>query len=87
MKKDLTNYEELADRAERGDLQRRHTVYQGDGSEINLASMFIPVGHPLTGEAVVARTSTVRSTEPLDVAPITQAKREGMPKSALSKKQ
>lgn len=86
MKKDLTDYEALADRAERGDLQRGRTIYQGDGSEIDLASMFVPVGRPRAEEELALMTWKVRATESLDAAATTQAKREGMPKSALIRK-
>lgn len=56
MKNDNTNYEELADRAARGDLKPGRVVYRGDGSEIDLASVFAPTGQPRTDESESART-------------------------------
>lgn len=81
-----TDYERLADRAERGELSLGRTIHTGNGSPVDLEQMFIPTGRPRMDEPVAARTWKVRAAESLDATASAQARREGIPKSALIRK-
>lgn len=83
---DTTNYDALADKAERGELKQGTTVYSGDGRTVNLEDMFVPAGRPRAEEQKALRTWKIRANPNLDDAARKQAEREGMPKSALVRK-
>lgn len=83
---DHTDYEALADRAERGQIKVLGRAYQGDGSRIDLEDIFMATGRPRAEEANARRTWKVRATQELDEALEAQAHREDMPKSAVIRK-
>lgn len=84
--KDTTDYEALAARAERGELRTVRRIYEGDGSPIDLADIFMATGRPRMEEATARRTWKIRATDDLDDALTERAKRENLPKSALIRK-
>ncbi len=83
---DRTDYEALADRAERGEIAVLGRAYTGDGSRIDLGDIFVPTGRPRAEQAYARRTWKVRAPEELDEALEARAHSEDMPKSALIRK-
>ncbi|MDC4232460.1 ribbon-helix-helix domain-containing protein [Actinomyces sp. B33] len=83
---DTTDYEALAERAERGDLKTVRRIYEGDGRPINLADVFMATGRPRMEEATARHTWKTRATDELDAALTERARQENLPKSALIRK-
>ena len=87
MTKDMSDYDALAARAERGELKTVRRIYEGDGRPIDLADIFMTAGRPRMEEATTARhTWKTRATDELDAALTERARKENLPKSALIRK-
>lgn len=83
---DLTDYDALADKAERGQLHTRRQLHPGTAGPLDLTEIFMPQGRPRGEENTARCTWKIRAPQELDNAVRNQARNENMPKSALIRK-